>query len=165
VRFSTTADGGKSVLEVGFSVAIAAVAVVLTLAVVATLLPAGAAVGGVAYAFLTLSGALAGYSGWRWLRWMKARAERMHWSVVAAFGAATTTSELYAAAGIAAAHSGFVERLTALAGFGLIAAATVAITGVASLLSYQRSVTDRQLGNWVAERRRVWLSGSDFARV
>jgi hypothetical protein len=162
---ATTGPKGRGLLEIGFSTAIAGVAVLLTQAVVATLLPAGAAVGGVAVAFLSLCGALSGYAAWRWIRWMRSRAERMPWSVVAALGAATTASELYGAADLAAAHSGLVERLTALAGFGLFAAATVALTGVASLLSYQRSVTDQQLGRWVAERRRRWLAAPDLLGI
>jgi hypothetical protein len=147
------------VLEVGFSFAVAALAVVLTVAIVATLLPAGAVLGGVAVTFLTLSGVLSGYSAWRWVHWMKERAQRLHWSVVAAIGAALTSSELYGAAGIASAHSGFLERLTALAGFGLVTAVTVGVTLVVSLVSYQRSVTDQQLARW-AERRGAWIAAA-----
>ncbi|SHN47328.1 hypothetical protein SAMN05443668_12266 [Cryptosporangium aurantiacum] len=141
----TERRGGRRVAETAFSVTIAALAILLTLATVSALWPGTAAVGGVATLFLTLTGAFAGYASWRWVRWVRDRAERLHWSVIAAVGAATTASELYCAAAITVSHSGFLERLTALAGFGFAAALTVAITGAASLVTYHRSVTDAQL--------------------
>ncbi|MFB9321305.1 hypothetical protein [Cryptosporangium minutisporangium] len=146
----TEQRGGRRVAEMAFSVTIAALAVLLTLALVSALLPGAAAVGGVATGFLSLAGGFSGYAAWRWVRWMRDRTERLHWSVLAAVGAAATASELYGAAAIAAGHSGFLERLTALAGFGFAAALTVAVTGVASLVTYHRSVTDAQLLQWAA---------------
>lgn len=156
--------GVGCMVEMGFSIGVAAAAVLLTTTVVATLLPGVTAAGRVAVTFLSLSGALSGYSAWCWVRWVKERTERLHWSVTAAFGAATTASELYAAAGIAVTHSGFLERLSALAGFGLVAALTVAVTGVVSLIGYQRSVTDQQLVGW-AQRRRAWLTSGALTRT
>jgi hypothetical protein len=146
------------VLDFGFSLAIAAIAVVLTVALVTTLLPVGAGLGGVAVTFLGLSGALSGYSAWRWVRWVRSRVERMHWSVIAALGAAATASELYAMTRLATdSLVGMPQQLAGLAGFSLLAAITVAITGVASLGLYQRAMTDRALTHW-AERRLSRLS-------
>jgi hypothetical protein len=150
------------VLDFGFSLAIAAVAIVLTVALVATLLPVGAGLGGVAVTFLGVSGALSGYSAWRWVRWVRSRVERMHWSVIAALGGAVTASELYAMARLAAAPIEMPQQLAGLAGFSLLAAITVAITGVTSLGIYQRSATDRMLTHW-AERRLTRLSAGTLS--
>ena len=139
--------GGKRMAEIAFSMTIAVLAVLLTVAVVSALLPGSAAAGGVALAFLTLTGGFSGYASWRWVRWTRDRANRLHWSVIAAFGAAATASELYGAAAITAGHSGFFERLTAFAGLGFVAALTVAVTGVACLVNYQRCLNDAQVLN------------------
>ncbi|SHN47578.1 hypothetical protein [Cryptosporangium aurantiacum] len=143
----------QHVLDLGFSLAIAAVAVVLTVALVSALLPVSAGLGGVAVTFLGLSGALSGYSAWRWVRWVRSRVERMHWSVTAALGAAATASELYAMTKLATDSLVHMpQQLAGLAGFSLLAAITVAITGVVSLGQYQRAMTDQMLTRW-AERR------------
>ncbi|MFG1927400.1 hypothetical protein [Cryptosporangium sp. NPDC048952] len=133
------------VAEIAFSTTIGALAVLLALAVVSTLLPGVTAAGAVGIGFLAATGGFAGYSSWRWLRWMRNRAERLHWSVIAAAGAATTAAEMYGAAAIVASHSGFLERITAFGGLGFVTALTVAVTGVVALMSYHRSVTDSQL--------------------
>ena len=140
-------------LDFGFSLAVAAIAVVLTVALVTALLPVGAGLGGVAVTFLGLSGALSGYSAWRWVRWVRSRVERMHWSVIAALGAAATASELYAMTRLATdSLVGTPQQLAGLAGFSLLGAITVAVTGVSSLGLYQRAMTDQALVRW-AERR------------
>ncbi|GAA0249542.1 hypothetical protein [Cryptosporangium japonicum] len=131
--------------EFGFAAIVGAIAVLLTLVAVATLLPGAAGAGAVGLVFLAATGGLAGYAARRWVRWMRHRAERLHWSVIAAAGAATTAAELYGAAAIVASHSGFLERITAFGGLGFVAALTVAITGAVTLMSYHRSVTDAQL--------------------
>jgi len=141
------------VLDFGFSLVIAAIAVVLTVALVSALLPVGAGLGGVAVTFLGLSGALSGYSAWRWVRWVRSRVERMHWSVIATLGGAATASELFAMTRLATdSLVGMPQQLAGLAGFSLLAAITIAITGVTSLGIYQRAMTDRALRTW-AERR------------
>lgn len=140
-------------LDFGLSLAIAAVAIVLTVALVATLLPVSAGVSGVAVTFLGLTGAFSGYSAWRWVRWVRSRAERLHWSVVAAVGGAATASELYAMVGLAAnPTAGIIHQLLTLAGLSLLTAVTVAVTGVTSLGSYQRAVTDEMLNRWAESR-------------
>ncbi|MFI5955956.1 hypothetical protein [Cryptosporangium sp. NPDC051539] len=144
----TDPDDDRRAAEIVFASAASALAVLLTLATVSTLLPGVVAVGGLALGFLGLSGAFAGYAGWRWVRWVRHRTERLHWSVIAAASATITAAELYGAAGIAVAHSGFFERLTTLFGFGFAAAVTVAVTGVASLITYHRANTDAQLSRW-----------------
>ena len=153
-----TAGWWQDVLDFGFSLAIAAVAIVLTIALASALLPVGAGLGGVAVTFLGLTGALSGYSAWRWVRWVRSRVERMHWSVTAAFGAAATSSELYAMTRLATdSLVGMPQQLAGLAGFSLLAAITVAVTGVTSLGQYQRAMTDQMLVRW-AERRLSRLS-------
>lgn len=149
-------------LDFGFSLAIAAIAVVLTVALVTTLLPVGAGLGGVAVTFLGLSGALSGYSAWRWVRWVRSRVERMHWSVIAALGGAATASELYAMTRLATdSLVGMPQQLAGLAGFSLLAAITVAVTGVSGLGLYQRAMTDQALSRW-AERRLNHLATSSL---
>lgn len=145
-------------LDFGFSLAIAAIAVFLTVALVTTLLPVGVGLGGVAVTFLGLTGALSGYSAWRWVRWVRSRVERMHWSVIASLGSAVTAAELYGMTRLATdSLVGMPQQLAGLAGFSLLAAVTVAITGVASLGLYQRAMTDQALTRW-AERRLSRLS-------
>ncbi|MFI5958142.1 hypothetical protein [Cryptosporangium sp. NPDC051539] len=139
--------------ELGLSTAVAAVAIVLTLALVTTFLPVGAGLGGVAVTFLGLSGALSGYSAWRWVRWVRSRAERMHWSVTAALGAGVAAAELYAMSRLATDPLvGTLQQLSGLGGFSLLTALTVAVTGVTSLGLYHRSVTDRAIDGWAAQR-------------
>lgn len=137
--------GGRRVAEIVFSVTIGALVVLLALAVVSTVLPGAVALSAVGIGSLAATGGFAGYSSWRWVRWMRDRTDRMHWSVIAAAGAATTAAEFYGAAAIVASHSGFLERVTAFGGLGFVAALTVAVTGAAALVSYHRSVTDAQL--------------------
>ncbi|TQS40327.1 hypothetical protein [Cryptosporangium phraense] len=140
-------------LELGLSLAVAAIAVVLTVALVTTFLPVGAGLGGVAVTFLGLSGAMSGYSAWRWVRWVRSRVERMHWSVVAALGAGVTASELFAMTRLATDPLvGSYQQLSGLAGFSLLAALTLAITGVTSLGIHHRAMTDRAIDGW-AQRR------------
>ncbi|TQS42599.1 hypothetical protein [Cryptosporangium phraense] len=141
-------DDDRRAAQIVVASGISGVAVLATIAAVSLFVPGVAAVGGFALGFLGLVGAFSGYAAWRWLRWARHRTERLPWSVIAALGATITASELYGAAGIAVAHSGFFERLTVLAGFGFAAALTVAVTGVAALITYHRSVTDAQLSRW-----------------
>ncbi|EXG81443.1 hypothetical protein [Cryptosporangium arvum] len=136
---------GTRVAEFVLAGTVGVLAVLVALVAVATLLPGAAGAGAVGLVFLAATGGLAGYASWRWVRWMRDRAERLHWSVIAAAGAATTAAELYAAAAIVASHSGFLERIAAFGGLGFVAALTIAITGAATLTSYHRSVTDAQL--------------------
>ena len=143
-RWRGVERAGTLMAEMVFSVTIGALAVLLTLALMSTLLP-GAAAGGVALGFVTASGAFSGYASWRWVRWARDRADRLHWSVIASAGAAMASAELYGAAAIVASHSGFLERIAAFGGLGFVTAVTVAVTGAASLISYHRSVTDAQL--------------------
>jgi len=142
------------VLDLGFSLAIAAIAVVLTIALVSALLPAAAGVGGVAVTFLGLTGGLSGYSGWRWIRWVRSRVERMPWSVVAALGAAVTTSELFWMLRLAATPMSTTQQLLGLAECSLLIAATMAATGAAALSLYRRSETDQLLVSWAEQRCR-----------
>jgi hypothetical protein len=136
---------GRRGAEIAFSATIGALAVLLTLVVVAASLPGAAAVAGSAIGLLPLTGVLAGYACWRWARWVRDRSDRLHWSVLATAGAAVTVAELYGTAAIVASQSGFLERIAAFGGLGLITAATVAVTGAMTLISYHRSVTDAHL--------------------
>lgn len=143
-RWRGAEPAGTRVAEIAFPVTIGALAVLLTLALTSAVLP-GAAASGIAFGFLAATGAFAGYASWRWVRWVRDRADRLHWSVITSAGAAVAAAELYGAAAIVASRSGFLERITAFGGLGFVAAVTVAVTGVASLVSYHRSVTDSQL--------------------
>jgi hypothetical protein len=145
------------VLDIGVAVVVGAAAGLLTIAVVALLVPAGATFGPAALTFLPLSAALSGYSAWRWVRWVRSRAERLHWSVFAAVGLAMTFGELYGAAGWVTSSTEFFQRLTGLAAISLFVAVTEAVSGVAALVVYQRSVNDRMLMVAGARRRR-WLT-------
>jgi biotin transporter BioY len=146
-------------LEFGLSLAVAAVAIVLTVAVVSTLLPAAAGIGGVAATFLGLTGALSGYSAWRWVRWVRNRVERMHWSVVASLGAAVTTSELFGMFRLASMPMSTTQQLLGLSELSLLIAATLAAAGAAALSVYRRCETDQMLVTWAEQRcRRITAS-------
>jgi hypothetical protein len=147
-------QGHTVVLHLGFSLAIAAVAVVLTIALVSALLPAAGGVGGVAAIFAGLCGAFSGYSAWRWVHWVRSRVERMHWSVVAALGAAVTSSELFAMLQLSATPMSIGQQLLGLAECSLLIAATLASTGVAALSIYRRCETDQMLSTWAEQRFR-----------
>lgn len=150
VRFGR--QGHTGVLHLGFSLTVAAVAVVLTIALVVTLLPAAAGIGGVAATYLGLAGALSGYSAWRWVHWVRSRAERLHWSAVASLGGAVAAGELFAMMQLAATPMGISQQLLGLAECSLLIAATLATTGVAALSVYRRSETDQMLSAWAEQR-------------
>lgn len=139
-------------LQLGFSLAVAAVAVVLTIALVTALLPAGAGIGGTAAAFLGLTGALAGFSAWRWVHWVHSRVERLHWSVVASLGAAVAAAELFAMLRLTATPMRISQQLLGLAECSLLIAATLATTGVVALSLHRRSETDQMLTSWAEQR-------------
>jgi hypothetical protein len=164
IRYGFGRQGHTDVLHLGFSLTVAAAAVVLTIALVATLLPAAAGIGGVAAIYLGLTGALSGYSAWRWVHWVRSRVERLHWSVVASLGGAVAAGELFAMLQLAATPMGISQQLLGLAECSLLIAATLAATGVAALSVYRRSETDQMLSVW-AEQRFSRLAAGPFTAL